>query len=509
MATELEPALRNDAPPQVRTSPRPPSDDGRSPGRALAIALPIMLLLVAGALRFYRLGEPARIYFDETYYAGDANSLLSHGVEWKLEEDPPTPDFVVHPPVGKWALATGIGLFGYDSYGWRFASAIAGTLTVLVLYLAGVRLFRRRGIAALAALLLTVDGLAFTMSRIAMLDVFLLLFVTVGFWLLLVDRDRQWQVVQALAPAAGERPDPRAPLPRWPHPWRWLAGLAFGLALATKWSALLAIAAAGLFLVVSELAWRRRITGRAFAALGRAVASIAGALVAVPLLVYVLSYSSWFANFEQTRRGADLCPDGVCAGVTATDIADGWLDEQREIFNFHRTLQAEHPYRAPARSWFLMSRPVAYYWEACDDPASPPEGGCSVAPGNVAEIVGMGNPLIWWPALLAYPVLGWFAVRRRDWRAATILAFLLLQVAPWHLTSRPVFLFYMTPAVPFICLALACAAWRALSVRALRWVPAAVAGVAVAGFLFFYPVLVGAELSRQAWDLRMWLASWV
>jgi dolichyl-phosphate-mannose--protein O-mannosyl transferase len=91
----------------------------------------------------------------------------------------------------------------------------------------------------------------------------------------------------------------------------------------------------------------------------------------------------------------------------------------------------------------------------------------------------------------------------------TILAFLVLQAAPWHLTARPVFLFYMTPAVPFICLSLAYVAWRAMAQRSLRWVPAVVAGLAVAAFLFFHPVLVGTEMGRGVWDLRMWIPTWV
>ena len=31
----------------------------------------------------------------------------------------------------------------------------------------------------------------------------------------------------------------------------------------------------------------------------------------------------------------------------------------------------------------------------------------------------------------------------------------------------------------------------------------------IASFLFFWPVLVGEEIPRSYWDLRMWLDSWV
>lgn len=475
----------------------PPATDatGRLRGGWLALILvPLLLVAVAGTLRFYRLDEPDRIYFDEVYYVEDARSLLARGVE---------DGFAVHPPVGKWLIAAGMWVFGDSSFGWRAAPAAAGTLTVLMVYLAGLRLFRRRGVAALAALLLAVDGLAFTMSRIAMLDAILAFFVVAGFWLLLADRDRLWQGIGPATEADRDRP-----LPRRPHTRRWLAGVAFGLALATKWSALLAIGAAGVFVLASEYAWRRRLTGSMRVAWWRPLVSAAVTLVAVPAAIYVATYAGWFANVEDSRVADRLCEDDGCR-YSLPDLTRTWWDEQGEILRFHRELQAEHPYRASPLTWPTMSRPVAYYYESC--PADrQADGTCVVDPGNAAEIVGMGNPALWWLTLLSYPLLIWFALRRRDWRAWTLVAFVGLQYLPWLATARPAFLFYMTPAVPFMALALAYAAWRtAEQHELLRWVPATVAMLAVAAFLFWYPVWSGLEIPRGAWQLRMWFSSWI
>jgi dolichyl-phosphate-mannose-protein mannosyltransferase len=505
-------------------------------GKALALLIPLTLLAVAGTLRFYRLDEPQRCYFDETYYYYQARDLREQGVE-RL--------FAVHPPVGKWMIAGGLALFGVErgspldeavvvdpgecrvsdqaenspartreaaeSFARRFAPALVGTLWVGVTYLAALRLFRRRGTAALAALLLSVEGLAFTMSRIAMLDVFLGFWVTVGFWLLLVDRDQQWAGPHGMPPHHKDDPLPRRP--RWA---RYLAGVAFGLALATKWSALLAIAAAGLFLMVSELAWRRQLTGSPWVKTGRIVVSGTVTLVLVPLAVYVLSYSSWFANFEYTQVSQQLCsaqgsvqecPTSLAGQVER--VAQSWLGEQARIFRFHRDLDAEHPYRAPARTWPLLLRPVVYYYESCPQADADQGASCQVQRGHVAEILGIGNPMIWWMALPAYLVVLWAAARRREWAAGAILVFLVLQYVPWFWSPRPVFLFYATPLVPFICLALAYAAVRASARRRLRWIPAAVATLALIGFLFWYPVLAGLEIPRSMWQLRMWLPSWI
>lgn len=489
-AAEHQAADPDTGAPAATTSPAPPPLSARH-GRWAAVLVPLLLVLVAGALRFWDLDHPGRIYFDETYYANDAENLLRRGVE---------EDFAVHPPLGKWLIASGIAVVGFDTLGWRVASATAGTLTVLVTYLLGLRLFRRRGVAALAAFLLAIDGLAFTMSRIAMLDAFLALFVALGVWFLVLDRDRLWTALPT-----DVEPDDRSrrALPLRGRAFRWLAGLSFGLALATKWSALLAIGLAALYLAASELLWRRRVSGSLWTRLWPAVGAGVVALLVLPAVVYVASYAGWFANFANTRPGAELCGEAGCE-VTVPEIVRAWWGEQREIAEFHADLEAEHRYRAGAWTWPLLARPVAYYYESCTAEEQA-EDECVVGPGNVGEILGLGNPAIWWTGLLlCYPLVLWGMVRR-DWPAWTIGAFLFGQMLPWLAAPRTVFLFYMTPVVPFLCLGLAYGAARVAAVRALRWVPLAVVVLAIAAFLFWHPLYVGTEISREAWWLRIWI----
>ena len=479
------------APPAAADDALPQPDDAPPRRRRTAIWLPLVLVIVAGLLRFVGLGYPDRIYFDETYYAPQGLEMIQRGVE---------EGFAVHPPVGKWLIGLGIAIFDYDAFGFRAASAAAGTLTVLFTYFAGVRLFRRRGVAALAAFFVAIDGLALTMSRIAMLDVFLSMFVMLGLWFLLKDRDVQWSDLPQ-GPAVPERP-----LPRRSHRWRWMAGIAFGLAVSTKWSAVLAIGGAGLFVGISELLWRYRLTGSPFRRWWRGAASALLTLVVVPILVYVVSYAGWFTNFSDTRLGLEECPDGVC-NISVPDIASRWWGEQRQIAYFHRTLTAEHPYRSQPTTWPYLGRPVAYYYEACDDEKLA-AGECVTEQGNVEEILGIGNPAIWWLGLLALPIAGWFSARG-DWRALAILGFYAVQYVPWLIVPRPNFLFYMTPVVPFLCLAVAYALWRVSAAWFLRWLPAAATVTAVVAFLFWYPLWTAIEVPMESWQLRIWLDSWI
>ena len=516
-----------------------------------AVVLPLIVVTMAGAIRFHQLGQPERCYFDETYYYYDARDYLSVGTETS---------FAVHPPVGKWLIAIGVATFGVDegspvdaavteepdgcvvregeednpaarareaeeAFARRVMSALFGTGAVAVTYFVGLRLFRRRSTALLGATLLAVDGLAVTMSRISMLDIFLQFFVLLGVLALLIDRDRLWDGAPDFVP--DEPPDTP---PDRDRKWLWAAGLFLGLAVATKWSGLAPLGLAWAFVAFSELAWRRRWTGSPWPDLVRGVSRAILALVLVPIVVYLTSYAGWFANFEDTRKAdrcnlvattepsadaddaatvCDLPGDATepgCDGVVESfeQITGGWWEEQAEIFRFHRDLEAEHPYRAPATTWPLMTRPVAYYYESCAADREPGTE-CAVEEGNVAEVLGMGNPATWWPALLGYPVLLWFAFARRRWQALTIALFLFGQSVPYLLSPRPVFLFYLTPVVPFIALSLAYLADRALDSHSARWVPAAMTIVALVGFAYWSPLFLGLEIPRGLWDALIWV----
>ena len=108
---------------------------------------PLLVTGLAAYLRFHRLGVPQAKVFDEVYYSHDAWSLLHHGVELNAHDN--GPGFVVHPPLGKWMMAFGEWIFGTTaqcvgkntdtpfhyagSFGWRFSSAVVGTLAVLII----------------------------------------------------------------------------------------------------------------------------------------------------------------------------------------------------------------------------------------------------------------------------------------------------------------------------------------------------------------------------------------
>lgn len=201
---------------------------------------PLLVTLLAGLLRFWNLGSPKAVIFDETYYAKDAWALFHRGYEvnWAknandliLQRDghvtvPSDAAYVVHPPIGKYVIGLGEWMFGFNPFGWRFMTALLGTLSVLLLCRIGRRLFRSTFLGCLAGTLMAVDGLHFVMSRTSLLDGVLMFFVLAAFGCLVVDRDKARARLAAALPADENgfvRPDAHiAETTRlgW-RPWRW------------------------------------------------------------------------------------------------------------------------------------------------------------------------------------------------------------------------------------------------------------------------------------------------
>ena len=70
----------------------------------IAAIAPIVIALISLVLRVMNLGSIKSFIFDEVYYVDGARDLLKYGVEVSGAK----PEFIVHPPLGKWMIASGI-----------------------------------------------------------------------------------------------------------------------------------------------------------------------------------------------------------------------------------------------------------------------------------------------------------------------------------------------------------------------------------------------------------------
>jgi dolichyl-phosphate-mannose-protein mannosyltransferase len=475
--------------------------------------LPLAVTLFAGVIRFLHLSTPRALVFDEVYYAHDANNLLHVGVE--LNPGNTGPGFIVHPPIGKWMISVGEALFhGHGtflykgavypvgSFGWRFSSALVGTLAVLILARTARRMFRSTLLGTVAGLLFCLDGLEFVQSRVSMLDIFLLFWVVAAFACLVVDRD-DGRIRLATRAGAG---DPDAFL--W-RPWRIAAGVCLGLACATKWNGLFFVPPFLLLAFAWDFGARRRVEADrpVKASVVKDTLPSIGLMVVLPALIYVASWTGWFLGDAATAWDHDLyVHHGQSWLAHAIAVFHGWFTYQGQIWHFHTTLTAGHPYRSNPLGWIVLARPVAYFYN-----------GSTHACGSTScaqEVLGVGTPAIWWASIPALLACCWQWLRRHDWRSAAVVACFAFAWLPWFWEAhkdRTMFLFYMLPALPFMVLAITQCAGLILGpvgagLGRRRWGAATVGAyllVVLWNFSFLYPVLAGQTITYHQWHNRM------
>jgi len=359
------------------------------------------LVALAAALRLPNLGWPHAFSFDETYYAKDAFSLLRHGYErafvgpaddlllagnTSVFRD--TPEFVVHPSLGKWAIALGEAAFGMNPFGWRIVMAVLGIAAVALVHRTTLHLNANVHIAALAGLFMAIDGQAIVLSRTALLDQTLMFFVLATFWALVRDRNAYGHTL------AMQHYVDRVARIRALRPWRIAAIVFITCAFATKWSALwFAIGFA--FLALWWDARARRAHGVEQAPWLADLAWLAVSVV-IGAAGYLLSWIGWL-------RSADAW------GRTWSDGTDSWLPQalralihyHQQALHFHVTLTSDHPYKASPFAWLLQLRPTSFFFESYE----PGQGPCRVDTQCASEVLALGNVIIWWVATATIMVL--------------------------------------------------------------------------------------------------------
>ncbi|MBQ8080658.1 MAG: glycosyltransferase family 39 protein, partial [Clostridia bacterium] len=392
-------------------------------------------------------GEPSwynSMYFDEIYHARTAYEHANGLVPYET----------THPPLGKVIMSWCVTLFGMTPFGWRFAGTLCGVLMLPGMYLLGRLLFKKRRYAVLAILLMALDCMHYTQTRIATIDSFVVLFIIWSVYFML-----RWFFDDFFGKPLWKT---RAPLA--------LSGLFMGLAVASKWTG--CYAGVGLAVLFFIGVWRRWQAVREARALEpkqreqspaaqtaasqgvkRLLITVLSCLVwfvAVPLLIYYLSYIPYFAYM-----GSPLRVEWI------VEAAQGMLD-------YHATpgLGMDHPYYSPWYEWPFSMTPM-YYASDAYEPL-----------GWASTILSFGNPAVWWIGILAMAaVLAALVVRQlgvllrggaqslspgplwpkdeRDLRPLLLIVCFAAQYLPWTLVPRGTYIYHYFPSVPFIILATA------------------------------------------------------
>ena len=411
-----------------------------------------LLAIAFLALCCVRLTIPSIAYFDEVHYVPALREWLSLG-EFTNRE---------HPPFAKQLLALSVLVIDDTPLGWRVLPVVAGTAALFAsmraLWFATLSRF-----ATLAYGVLLATGFPlFVNARIAMLDIFYLAFLALAFW----------QSVAAMCePETGRR---RLAI----------AGVMLGLAMASKWNALVLAPVPGLvFLALRWAAGRRRLflSRRGLPVPGITLVEAAFWLGLLPLMVYAATYLPAYL-FSEGAIGSAGAPANI-------------LDLHRTMLTMQENVVKPHPYQSVWWEWVLNWRAIWYLYEPVD--------------GAYRGILLIGNPLT---MLLGLPALVWCLWRglaKRDPAALSVALLYLLTLGFWIVAAKPIQFYYHYLLPSMFLLAALALALDALWQSGRRWLALGPLAISAALFAWFYPILSAAPLDgKMAFLEYTWLKSW-
>ncbi|HEY8692698.1 MAG TPA: phospholipid carrier-dependent glycosyltransferase [Chloroflexota bacterium] len=461
-----------------------------------------------------------------------------------------------HPPLGKLIIGGSIWLFGNNSLGWRFGNAVFGVICVLLVYALARLLFRDRLLATLAAAIISVEGLMFAESRISTNDIFQLAFLLAAYccfaaffnrparhaiaWLfptglfLGLAFGAKWPALYSIVLLTVTA------LLRGIWPARWTAWLRTArlsrlrrrreAVVASVVEAEPSAAVAGddvlplgvgldsepppavqdwidSELPPEEPAPVLLLTPQAdrwpfMARVGYVAASLV-ALVLLPIAAYIASYIQMFLQphvipSEYAQIGP-LTLGPISLGPANLPDSSWWsmfVGEQWQMWRYHTTLTAGHPYYSKWWEWLLDIRPVFYYVDRTDS--------------YVANTYNLGNPLLYWGFPIAILLGLWLLWKRRDSRLALVMAAIAINWLPWALSPRGMFFYHFLPTVPFLVLLVAyCLTWLwRRPNRKWHRVAGIYVGLVFLSFAFFYTQLAAWPVPEWYADIHYWLPSW-
>jgi len=412
------------------------------------ILLPLVLFVVSIALHFAFLGQPAQVVFDEVHYGKTVNGYLS-GEYF----------FTGHPPLGPQLTTLGAWFGGYrepssnfehigqdldsTAFAIRILPAFAGTILPLVIFF----FLRTLGLSLMAsfaaAILVLLENALLLQSRLALPDIFLILF---GFLGLVFLFRRSF----------------------------FLSAIFLSLSVAVKWNAVGFLIFAGFILL------KNAILHKAYKPLL--------VFIVLPPLLYLGIFALHFQLLPNPGSGDIFMSQEFLRGEKNLIEKTIELNKTNYATNLNG-LDATHPYSSKWYTWPLMQRPI-FYWN-----------------GENTKLYLLGNPVIWWGSSMAVLLLIGLLVigkLRRDPTAWILLLGYGTTLLPFVGVSRIVFLYhYFTP----LLFAIMILAYLVSKTKHANKIFVALIVLALAAFVYFAPLTYGLELSPEQYENRVWFTT--
>ena len=375
-------------------------------------------------------------YFDEVYFARTAfeyaNGFKTY--EW------------THPPLGKLIQAIPIFITHKMSpFNYRLMGNISGILMILVMYLFGKELFKKRGYAIFSSLLLMFDTFHFTQTRIGTVDSHLVLFIMLSilFMIKFINKDKIFYL--------------------------FLSGLFFGLSICVKWIGF--YSGVGLALLYFINLFRKHKFNFRIIFFGFLF------FIFVPLTIYISLYLIFPNNLKYTNNLKSI------------------VDEQIEMYNYHSKLNEEHFFSSKWYTWPVSYKPIWYHTTDTND--------------NYRETISaIGNIAIWWVGIVSFIYLIIKFILKRDFNCLLLGIAILSLYLPYVFIDRIMFIYHYFSVTPFMMLGIVLFFKDLIEAFKLKYLIPIYMVFVISFFIIYYPVSSGMRVSSSYIDKLKLFSSW-
>jgi dolichyl-phosphate-mannose-protein mannosyltransferase len=239
-----------------------------------------------------------------------------------------------------------------------------------------------------------------------------------------------------------------------------LTGLMFGLSFSIQWLSLPFWGALFIFMMIKK-------------------AKISWQLI---LLYFILPIIMYFLVFYFDHHNASY-----------QNIWQYFIKWNQDTFNFHSGVKETHPYASRWQTWMYLYRPVWFYYKNIDD--------------KILGTIALGNPLIWWPAILTFIYSIYYCIKNRIISLTIPLVSFLFYYLSWIAITRLQFQYYIFLALPFYFMILAYF-WQKIWQK-WPWLGWLYLILIIATFIFFYPILTAYPITQEHFNLLIWSKRWI
>lgn len=396
------------------------------------------------------IGYENSAYFDEVYFAASA---------YEYANGLPATEYT-HPHLGKILQTIPVVLFGMTPFSYRMMGNLAGIAIIIVMYVLGKLIFKNRLFAFLPAFLMAFDNFHFAQTRIGTVDGFLILFCLTStlFMYKYLTLDKTATLKKKLINL-------------------FFCGLFFGFAVCVKWMGFytgLGLAIIFFGKMIYDSIKEKKFDKQNIIIMLACVVFF----VIIPCIIYITIYF----NFETVHGKINTMED--------------FFKITYDMYNFHSTLTATHPFSSEWYTWPIMQKPVWFHLSDIND-------------STTSTIANIGNPAIWWFGIIALIYVLINAIVKRKKEDIFIIIMYLSVWLPYVWIGRVMFLYHYFMALPFVMLAIAAFIKFLIEKFNKKWIIWGYMIIVFVMFWIFYPVSSGIHVPKTYINSLHWFETWI